>query len=356
MMAKYRSLVVWAIICGLIKWFSLYPSAVERWYAGGAYPVISACQRLVLGWIPVSIGDLLYAVAGLSLLWQLWLIVWKLRRREATGSYFLGVLRRLVLGMLVVYATFNLLWGLNYNRPGIGFQLGISNGSYGDSDLATVTRLLAAKLNDLRPSAMRTRSLLDRKRYLFGGAIDAYARVGGSTPLRYRVPSVKPSLYSYLGNYLGFTGYYNPFTGEAQVNTTVPLFVQPFTTCHEIGHQLGYAKESEANFAGYLSASASRDTSFLYSVYFDMYLYAARYLYYSDSAALRRIHNGLSTGVNSDRAELARFVERYTTPVEAVIDRLYSRYLRANEQPSGRMSYNEVISLLIAYYKKYGHI
>ncbi len=69
-------------------------------------------------------------------------------------------------------------------------------------------------------------------------------------------------MYSYLGNYLGFTGYYNPFTGEAQVNTTVPLFVQPFTTCHEIGHQLGYAKENEANFAGYLAAKSSPDAGF----------------------------------------------------------------------------------------------
>jgi len=55
------------------------------------------------------------------------------------------------------------------------------------------------------------------------------------------------------------------------VNTTTPVFTQPFTTCHEIGHQLGYAKENEANFAGYLSARSSRDPAFLYSVYFDLY-------------------------------------------------------------------------------------
>ena len=49
-----------------------------------------------------------------------------------------------------------------------------------------------------------------------------------------------------------FLGYYNPFTGEAQVNTNVPAFVIPFTTCHEMAHQIGYASESEASFVGFL--------------------------------------------------------------------------------------------------------
>ncbi len=59
----------------------------------------------------------------------------------------------------------------------------------------------------------------------------------------------------WLGNYLGFTGYYNPFTGEAQVNTTVPQFLLPNIALHEMGHQIGYAKEDEANFSAYLAAS-----------------------------------------------------------------------------------------------------
>ena len=83
--------------------------------------------------------------------------------------------------------------------------------------------------------------------------------------LLYFYPSVKFSFYGYLANYLGFSGYYNPFTGEAQVNTTVPRFVQPFTTCHEIGHQLGYAKEKEANFCGFLATKSSPDPAFRYS-------------------------------------------------------------------------------------------
>jgi hypothetical protein len=248
------------------------------------------------------------------------------------------------------------LWGLNYNRTGITSQLKLDSFYYSDKDLVTVTKLLAEKINILQPSSELSRKNLAVKKQLFHEAVLSYTHISSTTPLHYSFPSVKPSIYSYAGNYLGFTGYYNPFSGEAQVNTTVPLFVRPFTTCHEIGHQLGYAKENEANFAGYLSASASTDTSFLYSVYFDMFLYAAQYLYFSDSMALKQIKRQLSPGVVKDREELSQFLIRYSTPVEKVIDRLYSKYLMANEQPEGKLSYNEVVAMLIAYYKKYGRI
>ena len=89
-------------------------------------------------------------------------------------------------------------------------------------------------------------------------------------------------MWGWLGNYSGFTGYYNPFTGESQVNSTVPVFTIPYTACHEVAHQLGYAKEMEANFAGYLAASTSDDNFFRYSVYLDLFRYANRNLFLLD--------------------------------------------------------------------------
>jgi glucose-6-phosphate dehydrogenase assembly protein OpcA len=95
-------------------------------------------------------------------------------------------------------------------------------------------------------------------------------------------------LYSYAGNILGFEGYYNPFSGEGQVNTTVPVFEQPFVACHEIGHQVGYAKENEANFAGFLACRLHTSPVFRYSVYFDMYNYSINELYRNDSSRARQ--------------------------------------------------------------------
>jgi hypothetical protein len=82
-----------------------------------------------------------------------------------------------------------------------------------------------------------------------------------------------------LGNYTGFTCYYNPFTGEAQLNTTIPRFLQPFIACHEVAHQLGYAKENEASFVGYLAAKGSGNALLQYSTYLDIFMHANRNLF-----------------------------------------------------------------------------
>jgi len=37
-----------------------------------------------------------------------------------------------------------------------------------------------------------------------------------------------------------------PFTGEANVNISMPHTSIPFTACHEMAHQIGFAREDEA--------------------------------------------------------------------------------------------------------------
>jgi hypothetical protein len=36
--------------------------------------------------------------------------------------------------------------------------------------------------------------------------------------------------------------------------------------------------------------------------------------------------------------------------------KIYGNYLRANEQPAGLKSYNEVVAMLIGYRRKFGHL
>jgi hypothetical protein len=250
---------------------------------------------------------------------------------------------------------FNLLWGLNYNRVGIADQLQLKVEMDNQDELLAVVDQLVYRINELDTTGRINRKYLMKKRNLFEGAVESYDSLAAREPIfAYQHASVKPSIYSYLGNYLGFTGYYNPFSGEAQVNTTTPAFVLPFTTCHEIGHQLGYAKESEASFSGFLAARSSPDHAFKYSVYFDMYLYARRYVYSIDSNLLKRYDSSLSPVVKQDYHELRQFWKEHENPVEKLVDVVYGHYLRANQQPSGKRSYSEVISWLIAYYKKYG--
>ena len=174
--------------------------------------------------------------------------------------------------------------------------------------------------------------------------------------LVYQYPSLKSSIYGWWGNYLGFTGYYNPFTGEAQVNTTVPKFLQPYIATHEMAHQIGYAKENEANFAGYLAAVNSTDTLFHYSCYLDLFIYANRQVFYFDSTASKKTLELLIPEVQKDLEEWRQFSLSHQSFIEPAITWMYGNYLKLNEQPKGMYSYNQVISMLIEYYKKFGKI
>ena len=61
-----------------------------------------------------------------------------------------------------------------------------------------------------------------------------------------KVSSVKNSILSTPLSYMGFSGYINPFTLEAQINVNTPQLYLPTTICHEIAHQMGYSAENEA--------------------------------------------------------------------------------------------------------------
>jgi len=354
----WRKQSSWAILLVLaagIKLFSFFPDAVEKYYATGLYPVISGAQRLLFGWIPFSVGDIFYTVVGLVLVYRLFLLVKKVVQRKTNRQYWWDLARKTAFVVLAVYVSFNLLWGLNYNRRGVASQLGIEVNKYTKEELVGVMEELVHRLNTLDSVARVDRASLSNKGVLFRGAIHSYKKLNGQFPVfGYSYRSVKPSLFSILGNYMGYTGYYNPFSGEAQVNTTVPLFVQPFTTCHEIGHQLGYAKENEANFAGYLAARASDNPAFRYSVYFDLYAYSRFYLLAMDSTLAKKFDDQLRPQVKDDYRELREFVLKHRNPLEALIDKIYGQYLKANEQPEGKLSYSEVISWLVAYARKFG--
>lgn len=163
-------------------------------------------------------------------------------------------------------------------------------------------------------------------------------------------------MWGWLGNYTGFTGYYNPFTAEAQLNTTVPKFLHPFIACHEVAHQLGYAKEMEANFVGYLAGSNSGDPLIKYSVYLDIFLYSYRNLFIIDSISAKGYKDQLTPAVMKDLKEWADFNRNHSSVVEPLVRMVYGLYLRGNQQPQGVLSYDEVTGFIIAYYKKFGKI
>ncbi len=356
---KNHRLIGWALLVGIalfIKVLSYFPDIVEKYYTFGFYPFISGMLRRITGWAPFSFGDLLYSVALVVGIRWLLKIIKTVKNKKITFSLVKKQFRKIVFVGISVYVIFYSFWGLNYSRTGISQRLQLREDSYSVQDLDTLVQILHTRLNN--NAAQLTPAIRDSFRLhknLFQGAVTAYKVSEKEFPfLSYSVKSVKPSLFSYLGNYLGFQGYYNPFSGEAQVNTTIPQSVEPFVSTHELAHQLGYAKESEANFVGFLACRRHPSVNFKYSVYFDMYHYGIRELFARDSSKAEFYETRLHPAVKKDVEAYIAFYKKYKNPLEPIISWVYNHFLIVNNQPKGNASYNDVVTWLIAYYKKYG--
>lgn len=345
------------IFCAiLVKIASFYPYWIETHYSLRIYPGMAAALRFMFGWMPFSFGDLFYGFLIVILIIRTLRFFKILFTRRAGPGYVKQTFLNTGFIIIVVYVSFNFLWGMNYDRLGIAQQLNLEMKKYSLPELDTLVAVLEDRLNFYAKLAGEpNRDSFYDKQNLFHESAFAYQLATKKYSfLRYRPASVKPSIFSYAGNVLGFDGYYNPFSGEAQVNTTIPVFLRPFVTCHEIGHQVGYAKENEANFAGFLACRLHPSPVFRYSVYFDMFNYAIRELHRKDSLLAKQYISNLDTQVKKDYAEVRRFYRKYENPIEPLITWSYGNYLKANNQPAGRETYSQVVAFLIAYQRKYG--
>lgn len=349
-----RKLVFLFSLALLLKLFSLNEGWVEKWYTYGIYPKISSWLRLAFGWFPGSVGDVLYAVVGLFILYKLLRIFWLFFKRRLKQHLNLTLLRKYLRLLLGVYIVFQLLWGLNYNRQGIATQLQLTVEPYTTADLVPLVQELNQQLCIYSEEVDSFNRLsLDKNVILFKEGEVAYQQVTKDYPfLKYQHPSIKPSLYSSWGQYIGFTGYYNPFSAEAQLKISIPVFLKPFVVCHEIAHQVGYAKENEANFVSFLVSRQSKNAEFRYSAYFEMFLYSWRELLRRDPKLARLYFQAAHPQVKEDYKALRRYLRMTNNNIEPYMSLFYDRYLKLNNQPKGKATYNEVVSWLVALAKK----
>ncbi len=344
--------------CAAIHWYSGNAARVEEGYSSHFSPAFSGFLRSLFGKLPFSIGDFLY---GFFIAWLIYRVFTGIRflfnRKESLKNRGLVAGRQLLIFCGAVYFIFNLFWGINYNRKGIAWQMGLTLAPYEAADLKAINEALVVKANAAKIAWQETKSGYPSRAQLFVMVDSAYAHASRSYPfLTYQPRSLKSSMWGWLGNYTGFTGYYNPFSGEAQVNTTVPDFLQPYISCHEVAHQLGYAKEREANFVGYLASIASPEPLLQYSAYLDLFLHANRQLYVLDSVAAKQIRKELNVPIQAYIKEWITFSRKHQNKIAPLINWMYGKYLQGNQQPQGILSYDEVTALLIAYYKKMGRV
>ncbi|MDQ6609561.1 MAG: DUF3810 domain-containing protein [Bacteroidota bacterium] len=330
---------------------------VERYYSTGVYLAISKTLRVLFGWIPFSIGDVIYIAAGILMLIKVWKLLLLLKHRRIRQHLTWKLLRKYLKLILFLYIVFNVFWGLNYYRQGISKQISINVQPYSVQDLFMLTTTLQNRLNfyaEIIDSASRLQ--YNKKNVLFDSGRAAYKNVQPVYSfLQYSNLSAKPSLFTPVARFMGFTGYYNPVTGEAQLKTSIPVFLKPFVITHEMAHQLGYAKENEASFVAYLACKNSGNANYLYSAYFEIYRDAMfDCIQTGDTLFVKNMSKNLHRRVRYDIHDLRLYLAHDKNFIEPFMSDAYDKYLRLNNQPNGKATYNEVIAYLIAFMKKFG--
>lgn len=350
---KFKKPVLYALLLLLqilvLKFVSQFPDAIERWYSIGVYVYLSKTFRFIFGWIPFSFGDLMYAVVIIYALVSIFKLI---RNRFKTFSKYLT---KTLLFANLIYLSFHLLWGLNYYRLPLHEALNIDK-EYTTEELISLTQRLIKESNQLHKSLQPNDSLPVKFDYsvqeVFEKTPKGYEVVDENFPkLSYSPSSIKNSLFRLPLTYMGFGGYLNPITQEAQINGLLPAHRWPLVSCHEEAHQLGFAKENEANFIAVMATTNNPDLYFKYSGYIFALRYCLSDVYMRNADTGELLKNQMRPGILANYQQSNEFWIAYQNPLEPILAEFYGGYLKANNQPAGMQSYSYVVALLVNYFK-----
>jgi hypothetical protein len=357
---KTRYLLLASVILVCVMVWQHFPEQLQAVYFNTFYIHFSSVLRLLFGFIPFSVGDILYVIAGCWIIVKLYKVAQLTLRRQISWKHFKVLLFKSLLIAISFLVIFKVVWGLNYFRLKIAEQLPVENTMYTTAELVTLVDSLISQSNKQHYFLTGNDTLESNIDWNNGTGYDkaymAYSFLKIDL-LTIKCPhkSIKSSLFTPLINYSGVSGYYNPFTGEAQINSAIPKLSMPFTVCHEMAHQAGYAAEDEANFIAYLVCTANPDISFQYSGNISALMYAARELRLRDPELFKRSYGNLAVGVKKDIHAIYEYWRSISKTLSYVLDIYYNDYLKLNNQHSGIKSYNEMTALLIAYRKLTGN-
>ena len=330
------------------------PGLVERLYSRGFFPRFAALVHLLFGWLPFSVAELGLLTALLLLLRYLWLWLAELRWLDPDDllSWFAAALSRGAVAAMALHLAFLCSWGLNYYRLPLEELLGLTIAPTDAVEIAALVhdigQLAAVEREAVGEDSAGVALLVEEAHSYLDCTwyeLEGLSFLGGEQRLR-----AKPVLISPLMSYTFITGFYFPYSGEANLNMNVPLFELPSTVTHELAHLFGIAREDEAN---YLSWLQSRQPQVAAEV---AYSGSLRALVYTLNAAYRilsaeeyaQLWQELSPAVVRDLNASRAFWDAYRGQVQTMAQQINDDYLKSNDQSDGVLSYDRFVDLLLA--------
>ncbi len=342
----------------LVCFSSGRPALVERYYSNGICRPIGRVLSKATGVLPFSVAELVVVLVPIVF------VVYTIRillRAFFSSPISLRPLLKYIINILIIFSialfSFLCLWGLNYYRMPFASIAGLEVKPASVAELESLCRSLIERANGLRQSVNldsdgnmdipgSSRDILQNCYKGYEAIVQKYPQLAGD----YGDP--KPVFLSNYMNYTGICGIYFPFTGEANVNVSIPDSSLPSTASHEMAHQRGFAREDEANFISYLACTAHPDVNFKYSGVLLALTSSMNAMYRADESLFLELSENYSEGVRRDLAEISDFWKKFEGPVERTSERINNTYLKVNNQKDGVKSYGRMVDLLIAEHRQ----
>jgi hypothetical protein len=343
------------------------PDLVEAVYGRSVGPAIGWALSRVTGVVPFSVGEVL--ILGLAA-WVLWHgiagVTAAARRRRSWKNLLLGGL--LTAGQLtgIIVALFYVLWGFQYSRPRLEARLGWPAGTEAPADvLAELAEEMVGATNAAYAELHHGTDSGEPTRFADRAAMEAaleegWRRAAEATGLDEAVgrrsygPVKRPLILSRGLDWLGISGFYLPFTGEANVNRGIPDVSYPHTAAHEKSHQRGLNPEDEANFFGYLAAVSAPDPVARYSAYLFAQRQLLAALWIPDEERTRELIDQRLPGVQRDVDAIRAYWARFEGPVRDASRQTNDAFLRTNRVEGGVHAYARSVELMVAWARKRG--
>ena len=325
-------------------WMELLCRALVRpWHrwAGRLYSLVrfSAAEWIIALWILQGIGFIVQGVICLV-------------RRHGGGAFYRWAVSVLTMAS-ILFGLFSLWWGVFYYAGTFSEQAGLKDRPVSAEELGFVTRYFAGIANEYASRVDRDAggvftadlpALLDHSQTLYHAAQEVFPVLSGPD-LR-----AKPVILSRGMSYLNNTGFFFPYTAEANVNVDCPMALLPATVAHELAHQRGVAREDEANFVGILACMEDGDPAYVYSAALMAYVYLGNALHGADYAAWEDVYRSLNEDVRRDLNVHNAYWDRFETRAAEVSDKVYEVFLETYGDDRGMKSYDACVDLLVAYY------
>jgi hypothetical protein len=274
------------------------------WIAGVTLWIRQALAQL-FNLIPLSAAELLVIAAILLVLSAIVKTVWDIVR----SKHRLKLLyRRFTIALCTALAVFfftNLFLGVTYWGESFQDKSGIIARPVSTEQLYETARFFALSVSESGTKVKRDEQGVFHEPLdeIFQSSDGIYDNLYDLFPFLFSEPTKPKSLlFSKWMSRLSFTGFYFPFTGEANINTDAPGAFLPSTIAHEQAHQRGVAFEQEANFLAVLACVSSENPVYVYSGYLLGFVNLNNALYQADKDLFNEVYALLSDEVKADLA------------------------------------------------------